>query len=119
LKMLKGITDRRVRDLIVKRIDDLTEEPVRQGKPLVAELSGYRSIRAAGQRYRIVYRIVNDKITVYIVAVGIRKEGSSSDIYNLAKKLLKLRLINPADLAQCLMGLVPQSRCGGQNVRER
>jgi mRNA interferase RelE/StbE len=117
--MLKGITDRRVRDLIVKRIDDLTEEPVRQGKPLVAELSGYRSIRAAGQRYRIVYRIVNDKITVYIVAVGIRKEGSSSDIYNLAKKLLKLRLINPADLAQCLMGLVPQSRCGGQNVRER
>ena len=97
LKMLKGITDRRVRDLIVKRIDDLTEEPEKQGKPLVAELSGYRSIRSAGQRYRIVYRVANDKIMVYIIAVGICKEGSSADIYNLAKKLIRLRLFNPAE----------------------
>lgn len=97
LKMLKAITDRRVRDLIVKRIDDLDEEPEKQGKPLVGELSGYRSLRAAGQRYRIVYRVVNDKIMVYIVAVGIRKEGSSTDIYNLAKKLISLRLFNPAE----------------------
>lgn len=97
LKMLKAITDRRVRDLIIERIDDLTEEPEKQGKPLVAELSGYRSLRAAGQRYRIIYRVVNDKITVYIVAVGIRKEGSSVNIYNLAKKLIKLRLTNPVE----------------------
>jgi mRNA interferase RelE/StbE len=95
LKMLKGIADRRVRDLIVKRIDDLIEEPEKQGKPLIAELSGYRSLRAAGRRYRIVYRVVNDKIMVYIVAVGIRKEGSSKDIYHLAKKLIRLRLFNP------------------------
>lgn len=97
LKMLKDITDRRVRDLIVKRIDDLIEEPEKQGKPLVAELSGYRSLRAAGQRYRIVYRVMNDKIMVSIVAVGIRKEGSSTDIYNLAKKLIRLRLFNPPE----------------------
>ena len=97
LKMLKAVSDKRVRDLIVKRIDELREEPEKQGKPLVAELSGYRSIRAAGQRYRIVYRVVNEKIIVYIVAVGIRKEGSGKDIYNLAKKLIRLRLINPSE----------------------
>jgi len=97
LKMLKGIADRRVRDLIIKRIDGLTEEPELQGKPLIAELAGYRSLRAAGQRYRIVYRVVNDKIMVHIVAVGIRKEGSGTDIYNLAKKLIRLRLFNPAE----------------------
>jgi len=97
LKILKGITDRRVRDLIVKRIDELLEEPEKQGKPLVEELSGCRSIRAAGQRYRIVYRVVNDEITVYIVAVGLRTEGSSADIYNLAKKLIRLRLFDPAE----------------------
>jgi mRNA interferase RelE/StbE len=95
--MLKGITDRRMRDLIVKRIDDLIEEPEKQGKPLIAELSGYRSLRAAGQRYRIVYRVVSAKIMVYIIAVGLRKEGSSVDIYNLAKKLIKLRLISPTE----------------------
>lgn len=95
LKMLKAVSDRRVRGLIVQRIDELAEEPEKQGKPLVGELSGYRSLRAAGQRYRIVYRVVNDKITVHVVAVGIRKEGSSGDIYNLAKKLIRLRLFNP------------------------
>jgi len=97
LKMLKGIADRRVRDLIIKRIDDLTEEPEKQGKPLVAELSGYRSIRAAGQRYRIIYRVVHEKVVIYIVAIGIRKQGSSTDIYNLAKKLIRLRLLNPTE----------------------
>jgi mRNA interferase RelE/StbE len=97
LKMLKGIADRRVRELIVKRIDQLTEEPEKQGKPLIEELAGYRSLRAAGQRYRIVYRVVNEKIMVYVVAVGTRKEGSSKDIYNLARKLIRLRLLNPAE----------------------
>jgi len=97
LKMLKAVSDRRVRDLIVKRIDELAEEPEKQGKPLVGELSGYRSLRAAGQRYRIVYRVVNDRIEVIVVAVGIRKEGSGGDIYNLAKKLIRLRLFNPAE----------------------
>jgi len=93
LKMLKAVSDRRVRDLLVKRIDELAKEPEKQGKPLIAELAGYRSLRAAGQRYRIIYRVVNDKVMVYIVAVGIRKEGSGTDIYSLAKKLIRLRLL--------------------------
>lgn len=97
LKMLKAVSDRRVRELISKRIDELAEDPEKQGKPLVGELSSYRSQRAAGQRYRIVYRVVNEKVMVYIVVVGIRKEGSSTDIYNLAKKLIRLRLFNPAE----------------------
>jgi mRNA interferase RelE/StbE len=94
LKMMKDITDRRIRDLIVKRIDDLKEDPEKQGKPLLGELSGYKSLRAAGQRYRIIYQVVKDKVLVNITAVGIRKEGSANDIYNLAKKLIRLRLID-------------------------
>lgn len=97
LKMLKSIADRRVSDLIVKRIDELSEEPEKQGKPLVAELSVFRSIGAAGQRYRIVYRVVHDKITVHIVALRIRREGSNADIYRLAKKLIRLRLFDPVE----------------------
>jgi mRNA interferase RelE/StbE len=97
LKLLKEITDRRVRDLIVKRIDDLKEDPEKQGKPLLGELSGYRSLKAAGQRYRIIYQAVKDKVLIYIVAIGIRKEGSASDIYNLAKKLIRLHLVDPRE----------------------
>jgi mRNA interferase RelE/StbE len=93
LKMIKSISDARIRGQISGVIDRLAEDPDRQGKPLVAELSGFRSIRAAGQRYRIIYKIIRKQVVVVIVAAGIRKEGSKKDIYQLAKKLLKLKLV--------------------------
>jgi mRNA interferase RelE/StbE len=91
--MIKSISDARIRGQISGVIDRLAEDPDRQGKPLVAELSGFRSIRAAGQRYRIIYKIIRKQVVVVIVAAGIRKEGSKKDIYQLAKKLLKLKLV--------------------------
>ena len=87
--MLRSITDRRIRDVIARRIDGLTKEPVKKGKALVAELAGFRSLRAA--RYRVLYKV--EKERVIIVAVGIRREGDTKDIYARAKKLLRLKLI--------------------------
>ena len=92
-KMLAGITDRRIRQTIQDRIDDLANEPDKQGKPLGGELQSYRSLRAAGQRYRIIYRVERERILVLVVAVGLRRAGSRSDIYTLARKLLRLRLV--------------------------
>jgi mRNA interferase RelE/StbE len=91
--MLEAIQDRRVRDKIRDRIDGLAEEPEKQGKPLTGELTGYRSLRAVGQRYRIIYRIEEGKVLVLVMALGVRKEGSGKDIYVLAQKLLRLRLL--------------------------
>lgn len=96
LEMLKNIQDRRLRQKIVERIDGLVKEPQKQGKELAAELEGYRSLRAVGQRYRIIYRIDGDKVVVVVMAVGIRKEGDKKDIYALAKKLIRSRLLEPA-----------------------
>ena len=95
LEMLKKVQDRRVRAKIIERIDGLTEEPEKQGKPLTAELAGYRSLRAVGQRYRIIYQLEGDRVVVTVVAVGIRKEGDRKDIYTLAKKLAHARLLEP------------------------
>ncbi len=91
--MLEAIQDRRVRDKIRDRIDGIAEEPEKQGKPLTGELTGYRSLRAVGQRYRIIYRIEEGKVLVLVMDLGIRKEGSGKDIYMLAQKLLRLRLL--------------------------
>ncbi len=91
--MLETIQDRRIRDKIRDRIDGLAEEPEKQGKPLTGELTGSRSLRAVGQRYRIIYRIEEGKVLVLVLALGIRKEGSGKDIYMLARKLLRLRLL--------------------------
>ncbi|NWG04640.1 MAG: type II toxin-antitoxin system RelE/ParE family toxin [Syntrophaceae bacterium] len=90
--MLITISDRHVREKIFEKVKSLEEEPEKQGKALTGELMGYRSLRAVGQRYRILYQIEREKLIVWIVALGIRREGSKRDIYTLAKKLLKLRL---------------------------
>ena len=51
------------------------------------------SVRAVGQRYRIVYRVERREVVVLIVAVGRRKASDKNDIYELAKKLLRLGLL--------------------------
>ncbi len=61
----------------------------------MGELAGYRSIRAVGQRYRIIYEIRQQKLLVLVVAIGIRREKSKQDIYHLAQKILRLRLVEP------------------------
>lgn len=94
LNMLKGISDRRVRDKIIEKIDHLAVSPEKQGKPLVGELTGYRSVRAVGQRYRIIYRIEDEQVVVLVVAIGIRKEGSRRDVYELAQKLIRVGLLD-------------------------
>ena len=91
--MLEAIQDRRIRDKIRDRIDGLAQEPEKQGKPLTGELTGYRSLRAVGQRYRVIYRIEQGEVLVLVMALGIRMEGSGKDIYALAQKLLRLRLL--------------------------
>ena len=94
LKLLSDISDRRIREKIGAAIDRLTEDPEKQGKALLGELAGFRSIRAVGQRYRIIYLIRGTDIVVVIVVVGIRRDGGKDDIYNLAKKLFRLRLLS-------------------------
>jgi mRNA interferase RelE/StbE len=46
-----------------------------------------------GQRYRIVYAVQRERVIVYVMAVGLRRQGSRSDVYQLAKKLLRLGLL--------------------------
>ena len=93
LKALEAIADRRIREQIRDRINGLAHDPDLQGKPLGGELAGFRSVRAAAQRYRIIYRVERSRILVVVLTVGLRKEGDRSDVYRLAQKLIRLRLI--------------------------
>ena len=95
LKMLRGISDRRIRRQLADRISALTVDPEKQGRPLVGELAGYRSVGTAGRRYRVIYRVDRDEIVVLVMALGRRREGDRRDIYALAQRLLRLRLIEP------------------------
>jgi mRNA interferase RelE/StbE len=88
-----AIADRRIREKLAEVIDRLESDPELRGKPLDNDLAGYRSVRAVGQRYRIVYRVERTLVTVVVIAVGIRKAGSHEDIYRVAAKLIRLGLL--------------------------
>lgn len=111
---LKDIQDQRSQKAIATKIDDLKTEPEKRGKSLTDDLKGYYSVRAAGQRYRIVYRVKVTELkptekteslrqvsksnqknsspamdrVVTVVVIGIRKEGSKQDAYAIARKRL-------------------------------
>lgn len=91
--LVEAIDDRRIRGIIVQRVDQLADDPEEQGKPLVGELAGSRSVRAVGQRHRIIYRVERKEVIVLIVAVGRRKASDQGDIYALARKLLRQGLL--------------------------
>jgi len=93
LSLIERIPDKKIQSKIIDRIDTLRSDPEKKGKILVQKLAGFRSMHAAG-RYRVVYRIDEDSSTVWVLAAGIRKEGGQKDIYKIAKRLLKLGLLN-------------------------
>ena len=53
-----------------------------------------RLLNPAGQRYRIIYQVLENEIIVIVVAVGIRKAGDKKDIYELMKKYIKVGFID-------------------------
>ena len=89
LKKLDATTQRQV----IHKIESLKQEPLFLGKPLKGPLKEYRSIRAAGQRYQIIYKVIESEIIVVVVAIGIRKDGDKKDIYALMKKYIKTGLL--------------------------
>jgi mRNA interferase RelE/StbE len=93
LEMVEAIPDRRVREQIIARVEELAKAPEALGKPLIGELAGYRAVRAIGQRYRIIYRVERRVVTILVVAAGRRKEGDKKDVYELARRLLRQRLL--------------------------
>ncbi|WP_018526209.1 MULTISPECIES: type II toxin-antitoxin system RelE family toxin [Alkalispirochaeta] len=91
-QMIKSV-EATARTQIIRKIEQLKEEPALMGKPLLGPLKGFRTVRAAGQRYRIVYRVEDTQVVVIVVAVGIRKSGDKKDIYELMKKLVNTGIV--------------------------
>ena len=50
----------------------LTSKPQEFGKPLKGELKGYWKLRIG--EYRVTYEIEKDKIIVYVIMVGYRRD---------------------------------------------
>jgi mRNA interferase RelE/StbE len=87
--MLVEIQDRRVQRKLADMVDSLAELPESRGKALLRDLFGFRSIRAIGQRYRIVYMVDTTSLQVTVVGIGIRKDGDRGDIYEKMRRAIQ------------------------------
>jgi mRNA interferase RelE/StbE len=94
--MLSRVGDRRIQQQLFDASKRLELEPEKQGKPLREGLMGFRSLRAVGQRYRILYTFDTVSQIVHVVAAGLRRADARDDVYALAQKLVRLGLVTPA-----------------------
>jgi mRNA interferase RelE/StbE len=70
---------------IVKAIDKkLTTEPLKFGVPLSGNFGMFRKLRIGD--YRVVYQVIQNKVTVYVLAVG---PGRDKEVYQEAVSRLK------------------------------
>lgn len=92
LEMLERIGDRRVQQLLYDTSKRLESDPDKQGKPLRECLLSFRSLRAIGQRHRLIFSVSSSSSRVFVVAVGLRRAGARDDIYVLAERLIRLGL---------------------------
>jgi mRNA interferase RelE/StbE len=60
-------------------------------------LTTHCNVRAAGQRYRVLYQLQNEEVNILVLFIGRRDEGSPRDIYQLAPRLVKLGLPQTGD----------------------
>jgi len=72
-----------IRDLI----QSLEFEPDKKGEPLTGPLRGLFSLHYS--RFRIIYRIANDELVVFVVATGFHSSGSRKDIYKLLERAIE------------------------------
>ena len=81
VKDLQNFSKPLQRRIILTLDKKLITNPVEFGKPLRNELKGYYRLKIGD--CRIVYRIINDTITVFVLHIGQRKK---SIVYEEAKK---------------------------------
>ena len=72
--------DPAVRRRMLAALRKLRADPER-GKPLLLTLKGLRSLRTGD--YRIVYRVIESRVEILVVAIGHRR-----DVYARVRKLL-------------------------------
>lgn len=87
---LRAIGDKKILRAIDQAIGGLASDPQEQGKALTAPLQEVRSLRAARDRYRILYRVDPRHKVVSILLVGARKAGKDEDVYAVARRLLRV-----------------------------
>jgi len=75
--------DGNVRKKFEKKLEKLIWNPHSPGNELHRDLSGFYKIKLLKDGYRLVYQVIDERIIIYVIAVGRRADN---EIYELASK---------------------------------
>lgn len=73
---------------VFKKIEKIANNPMlgeELGKKVNLNLSGFRKVYVDNKKIRIVYKIINDRIEIFVVAIGKRDD---MEVYKKASKRL-------------------------------
>lgn len=73
--------DKSVREQFKKKLRKLQENPYVESARLHGDLSGCFKIKLRKSGFRLVYQVLDDKIVIWIIAVG-KREGEK--VYHIA-----------------------------------
>ena len=71
VKEIEAIPQKKVRQQIIRRIQHLAEDPRPPGSK---KLSGHDRYRIRQGVYRIVYAVEDNKLVIYVIKIGHRKD---------------------------------------------
>ncbi len=74
--------------LVLKKLQKISQDPLvgnELGNKANNNLAGFRKVYVENKRVRIVYKIIDDKIEIFVVAVGKRDE---MEVYKKAQDRL-------------------------------
>jgi mRNA interferase RelE/StbE len=63
-------SDRRI---VEASLIKLTTDPHLRGHALGGNLTGFRSLVVGKKKIRIVFKVINDKVTIFVIAIGHRR----------------------------------------------
>ena len=75
--------DGSVRKKFEKKLEKLIWNPHSRGNELHRDLAGFYKIKLLKDGYRLVYQVIDERIVIYVIAVGRRADN---EIYALATK---------------------------------
>ncbi len=87
---LAAVRNTFTREQLIKRIDSLIRNP-EAGKPLRGILAGYRSLRGARKRYRIIYKYLQAEEMIVVIAIGLHSGEDFRDVYRSLKRMVERR----------------------------
>ena len=80
--------------LVLKKLKKIAKNPMfgeELGNKANLDLTGYKKVYVNNKKVRIVYRIVEEKILVYVISVGKRDD---MDVYKKATKRIQKGILN-------------------------